>query len=276
MLTDYELTFPNGSLITGQLLQKMYEYPKNLINYIFADYSEGVISGLNVSYIDQELILSTGIYKHNSSLYILEKDEILCENICFEGKRWYVVLKDSNSNKDNSNKDCDSKKDCKWKQDNIVVRKLVIEVMEEKKFAELPKDNFLLFSFKNEPKFPRSGDDIKKDAYILDYKHACWGTEPTFMPQLFHLVYRKLLSKEARHPFDYIIMGEICTKGIIPCELMRAYISCLPNHISTSELRGKALMDQFWDALSVLKDNNLNSVPTKDISFTGKEESWLL
>ena len=93
MLTDYELTFPSGSLITGQLLQKMYEYPKNLINYIFADYSEGVISGLNVSYVDQKLILSTGIYKHNSSLYILEKDEILCENICFEKK--ILVIRDA-------------------------------------------------------------------------------------------------------------------------------------------------------------------------------------
>ena len=268
MLTDYELTFPSGSLITGQLLQKMYEYPKNLINYIFADYSEGVISGLNVSYVDQKLILSTGIYKHNSSLYILEKDEILCENICFEGKRWYVVLKDSDSDTESPDKDCDSNKDCQWKQDNIVVRKLEIEIKEDEK---LPKDNFLLFSFKNEPKFPRSGDDIKKDAYILDYKHACRGTEPTFMPQLFHLVYRKLLSKEERHPFDYVIMGEICTKGVIPCELMRAYISYLPNHIPTSELRGKALMDQFWDALSVLKSNNLNITPTKNISFTERE-----
>ena len=51
-------------------------YKNKLIHGILTEYSEGVISGLNINYKNHCLTLSSGIYKHNSSLYILEEDTI--------------------------------------------------------------------------------------------------------------------------------------------------------------------------------------------------------
>lgn len=101
MLTDYILSFPSGSLITGVLLKKMYEYPKELIHGILTEYSEGVISGLNINYKNHCLTLSSGIYKHNSSLYILEEDTVIANKINFQGAKWYAILEEKSQENNN-------------------------------------------------------------------------------------------------------------------------------------------------------------------------------
>lgn len=259
MLTDYILDFSIGSLLTGQLLKKMYEHPKELIHCIFSDYSEGVISGLNIKYEGQKLALSKGIYKHNSLLYILEDDTIIDEDCYREGVEYRAIIEEETEEE----------------RDNITINHLNIKIKSLSELSEEDCKKSILFSFKNKPSF----DDFRMGAYsLLDYKHSCLGKEPTFMPQLFKLVYDKLSSKDVTHPFDYVIMNEILSRGIISCELMRAYIRCCLNQNISDD--GKeflnsrhTLMRTFWEAIS--KENFDNNEFKKPMQRTKENESCL-
>lgn len=251
MLTDYLLSFPSGSLITGVLLKKMYEYPKELIHGILTEYSEGVISGLNINYKNHCLTLSSGIYKHNSSLYILEEDTVIANKINFQGAKWYAILEEKSQ-----------------ENNNILTKHLNVKIqnLNNEEFTKLTNDNLLLFSFKHEPNFPSCADAIKTGVYnFLDYKQAYRGTEPTFTPQIFNLVYKKLSSKrKTGNPLDYVIMNEILARGSISCELMRTYIRCSNQSIPTDR---EHLMIVFLDAISKSQesssdnDKNVNTLP---------------
>lgn len=151
-----------------------------------------------------------------------------------------------------------------------------IQNLNNEEFTKLTNDNLLLFSFKHEPNFPSCADAIKTGVCnFLDYKQAYRGTEPTFTPQIFNLVYKKLSSKrKTGNPLDYVIMNEILARGSISCELMRTYIRCSNQSIPTDR---EHLMIVFLDAISKSQesssdnDKNVNTLPR-----TWENESCLL
>jgi hypothetical protein len=55
------------------MLEELRDYPRNLANYYFADYSEGIIAGVDLSIVDKSIRISEGIIKFNDLIYLLNE-----------------------------------------------------------------------------------------------------------------------------------------------------------------------------------------------------------
>ena len=61
MLYSHDITFKDGSIITSDMLSLMYNIPKGILNKLFIDYSNGIISGLNINVNSSNDIILTDL-----------------------------------------------------------------------------------------------------------------------------------------------------------------------------------------------------------------------
>lgn len=63
--------FQKGRILKREMLENLRDYPRELLDIYFQDYSNGIIAGVNIHVADTTIILSKGIVKHHGRLYIL-------------------------------------------------------------------------------------------------------------------------------------------------------------------------------------------------------------
>lgn len=74
--------FEKGRVLKLEMLEALRDYPFDLIQTRYADYSDGIISGLNVSSENELVNISRGLVKFDGRIYILVNDfSIHCENL---------------------------------------------------------------------------------------------------------------------------------------------------------------------------------------------------
>ena len=251
MLKNYDLSFQSGSILTGRLLENMYSFPKNLIQYAFLDLSEGIVSGLQLYNKDDRLFISKGIYHHNEKLYLLTDDrEILPESDTFEsGVKYCTFFQESFENTD----------------ENIHICELKLRTL---KISDVPKESEILFSFYGNPQLPHFCEDIFSDNFdMLSLRQSVYGTVPTFSNYLFKLISRLIIGKNnnAMHPLDYVILSEISAKGNISVDMMKIYIETAGMRVSEN-IERRELMHLFTDSVRKLKG-------TAEISQDNKSDS---
>ncbi len=245
MLKNYNLTFNKGSILTGELLHKMYSVPKELTELAFVDYSDGVISGLNFSVKDNRLWLSKGLYKHKGNLYLQEADEELEipggefeENI-----KYKVILSEDNNATEG---------------ENVSLNALCFKIVEAS--LEVSKD-LTICSFTGVPRLLVNVKNITGDFNLLNYKHSAYGEEATFQPCIFKIISKELVKKlrdgvKLNNPLDYVFLQQIYSTGIVSVGFMREYInlagvdkedesraSLMKAFINATQLEGKKIED---------------------------------
>ena len=214
MLSDYELSFQSGSIISGELLEKMYTQPKNLINLIFSDKSDGVISGMNPYNSEDDLFISNGIYKYRGKIYaLLEDEKIELSNGVFKpGIKYCTYLSTSKIIKQTN---------------NIHINVVNIVTVSEN---ELPVNAEIMFSFFGSPILPKFCEYVLSPNFdLLSYKKSMYGSESTFSPYVFLLIKNMIIDLCAKnlktlHALDYILINEISCNGCVSIEFIKKYI----------------------------------------------------
>lgn len=65
--------FESKSLLKKEMLENLRDYPRSIIQIFCQDYSDGIITGCELSVLNHEIIISPGILCFKGVLYILEK-----------------------------------------------------------------------------------------------------------------------------------------------------------------------------------------------------------
>ena len=65
--------FESKCLLKKEMLENLRDYPRSIIQILCQDYSDGIITGCELSVVNHEIIISPGILCFKGVLYILEK-----------------------------------------------------------------------------------------------------------------------------------------------------------------------------------------------------------
>ena len=63
--------FERGNILKKELLRNLRDYPRNLIDLYFLDYSEGVLTGSDLEIEGQEIVINPGLIKFSNRIYLL-------------------------------------------------------------------------------------------------------------------------------------------------------------------------------------------------------------
>ena len=71
MLVKKEVSFLHGNILTKEMLDEIYAYPRNFVELKYNDYSDGIITGLDFVEKDGTMYLTKGFVKFKGEYYFL-------------------------------------------------------------------------------------------------------------------------------------------------------------------------------------------------------------
>jgi hypothetical protein len=77
VFTYIQPRFEKGRVLKTEMLEQVRDYPLALANIQYDEYSDGILSGANVTVDPAELIVAPGLVKFRDRLYLLEQPERL-------------------------------------------------------------------------------------------------------------------------------------------------------------------------------------------------------
>ena len=246
MLHNYNVSFPKGSIITGQQLQLLHDQPQKYLCYQYMDNSDGVISGMELEESEGRIIITPGMYKHEGAFYLLEENFVVqMENLPFEGGQNYSVILSP----------CEQRI-----APDIIDNQLQVLVVKSNSISS--KHSTMICSFYGAPQLPRYCKDIFSDNFdLLPYQQSCHGNNSTYSKHLFRLVYQYLTTEKSRpHMLDYVLISEISRCGYISPLTMRSYLTASGKSTPSFEDR-RVFFKAFIESLDLLIDDKpVNSV----------------
>ncbi len=240
MLHYYNVSFPKGSIITGQQLQLLHDQPQKYLRYQYMHNSDGVISGLELEESESGIIITPGMYKHEGTFYLLEENFVVqMENLPFEsGQNYSVILSP-----------CEQRI-----APDIIDNQLQVLVVKSNSISS--KHSTMICSFYGTPQLPKYCKDVFSENFdLLSYLQSCYGNSSTYSKHLFRLVYQYLITEKTRpHMLDYVLISEISRCGYISPLTMRSYITASGKSAPAFEDR-RAFFKSFIESLDLLIDD---------------------
>ncbi|MGF9820970.1 DNA and RNA helicase [Brevibacillus agri] len=77
MFSHLHPQFHKGRILKREMLENLRDYPRHFVDLHFQMYSNGIISGMDVTVDDRHLIVGKGIVKHRGRVYLFEREERL-------------------------------------------------------------------------------------------------------------------------------------------------------------------------------------------------------
>lgn len=223
MLVNKKVFFRHGAILTKEMLNVVYDYPRDFLCLKYDKYSDGIISGLDFKILheDNSLVLTKGIVKYKNELYFLLEDVNLTkffsqQNLEISRKSRYLQLKmEVKDNKEN------------------IQEKLLMLVVLDNAFDER---NIPLCRFRwngSEIKIPKINysdetifdDFIDNQSYlnVIDTPYA-YLKEATYHSMLFKAIGEYLNNKKNKTILDYIILIQIQNNIVLSMETIKSYI----------------------------------------------------
>lgn len=73
MFKNIRPEFRRGNILKKEMLENLRDYPRKFLDYYFAGFSEGIISGVNLSAKEKTIFIGKGIIKFNDLIYLLDQ-----------------------------------------------------------------------------------------------------------------------------------------------------------------------------------------------------------
>lgn len=75
MFENVSPNFEKGRILKKEMLENLRDYPRNFFDIYFKEYSDGIITGAELTVNEKDISVAKGIIKHKNKLYILNKEE---------------------------------------------------------------------------------------------------------------------------------------------------------------------------------------------------------
>lgn len=224
MLVKKDVSFLHGNILTKEMLNETYAYPRNFVELKYSDYSDGIVAGLDFIEHNGIMYLTKGFVKFKGEYYFL------LENINLTN---YFLDMKKNSKQQSTTYYLYLKRSEPIKAGSIIVRNLDLYVSEESKQDEF----FSLCRFfgnesnMNLPQLNGSGEQkpfydlIDNNLYVnlIDTLYAMPG-KATYHPFLFKAVAEYLEQKPNKSILDNVILMQIQNMKVLSIDAMKTYI----------------------------------------------------
>lgn len=259
MLIKKDVSFLHGSILTKEMLNEIYVYPRNFVELKYNVYSDGIIEGLNFIEKDGITYLTKGIVKIEGEYYFLLDDIDLTS---------YFKETQKEQNWKNDVYYLYLKSETPIKVDSIVVKKLSLYVSENKE-----SDLFLLcrfFGTKDNldlPKLKYNKEDefkdlIKTESYVnLINTLYAMPKKATYHPFLFEAVAEYLKQKQDKRALDYVILMQIQNMKVLSIDAMETYINAT-GYNNEKNLDRESFFDLFVKCLK--KKGDVNKISSEN------------
>ena len=262
MLIKKDVSFLHGSILTKEMLNEIYVYPRNFVELKYNVYSDGIIEGLNFIEKDGITYLTKGIVKIEGEYYFLLDDIDLTS---------YFKETQKEQNWKNNVYYLYLKSETPIKVDSIVVKKLSLYVSENKE-----SDLFLLcrfFGTNDKLDLPKlkcnekdEFDDLIKNNLYVNLVNTLYAMpkKATYHPFLFEAVAEYLKQKQDKRALDYVILMQIQNMKVLSIDAMETYINAT-GYNNEKNLDRESFFDLFVKCLKKKEDvNKISSENNKE------------
>lgn len=268
MFTSKELNFVHKSILTGTMLREIYKYPREFFRLLYQNFSDGIICGLDYFIDGGNLFLSAGVIRFDGDFYFLEKDlnisALAAKNNLASDNTYYICVE----------------KNSRQEEPCLTEKNLAIIFTKENKLPVLGKfffmgaDNFNLPTLAFGKNIKNPFEDIFKRAVLnlADVQFAAVGGA-TFHPLLFGLVKDFLDGKEYKTPFDFAVLAQIQSGGVISLPTIKSYIATVDKDFNFDSCTRADLFQTFCDDLVSSKFNPSYASPDENIDVKPSPKS---
>ena len=274
---DYnEITFAAGDILTVQMLEEIYRYPREFLHITHAAYSDGILTGLDFESREGDVHLTAGIVKHHNHFYIhpcdVNLDEWLRRQHLTGGREYFLCL----VNNDDAVTD-------RLGNGMSLCSKIAAKVFSSCEYG----DAILLGKFRfdlNRLCMPNLKlvkevdpfEDFLKSGflYLLDVKYAHPQGGTTYHPLVFRAIRRYLEQKTLLSPYDFTLLTEIQNHGIVAEPTLKSYVAANgKTNLISSEMTREKLFRVTLECLQepYLPFRERNVVTNRDDNVTATE-----
>ncbi|MGM0501360.1 MAG: DNA and RNA helicase [Bacillota bacterium] len=202
--------FKRGNILKTDMLNNLRDYPRDLVNLYFSDYSDGILVGSNLKIEGQEIVIKPGIIKFRNQIYLLTQDL----KLKYHPTNEEIMIKIKFETAEESN---DFKS---WNSDLFLDEEL-----------DLAVDEFELGRFKL-----REGASLRTDynkfsdfsteyntVNIINVKYSCLE-EATLHPVMMSFFANKILDSDTKDPFNISFAIQTLQTGRVSRKLIKKYL----------------------------------------------------
>ena len=231
---DYtEIVFEDGNILSAQMLEETYRYPREFLNLIHSNYCDGIITGLDFDKKDDGVYLTAGLVKIGQKYYILPQNVNIDDwlkhcNPALQPQVEYSL--------------------CIVNEDVLTPNDMARGIKSHSRVVlkatrELPDKSLLLARYKIRPdvgiSLPQLNLDNGKNPFddffqsgllqLLKCRYAHQSGEPTFHPLVFRAMQNYLEQKFPLSPYDFALLTELQNHGIAATKSLITYIGIVKN-----------------------------------------------
>lgn len=270
MLVNRQVVFSHGIILTKEMLEETYEYPRKFLQLHYASYSDGILEGLDLVERQGDVWLTKGVFKRQDNFYFTQEDVNLTafakqEKLSPDRTRYSFCLTQEEHKVQEGITDgvlslqihdCSKEESLcmggfSWAQEKLILPR--IQEQSEKPFELFTR--------------PSRMD-------VLEIPYA-WKKEATYHPVVFRAVRSYLQEKPHKNCLDYVLLLQLQNQEILPLESLRLYVESVRGNVD-SGMKRRELFEVFTQCLMNKKGQKLGEKSSKTYSEQTSNDSRLL
>lgn len=204
--------FSEKSIVKAEVLQENVLYPMRMFEHLYADYTDGIVTGVRLQAKDiDELLLSPGIIKYQGRLYHME--ESACVEFEHNNRMNYLKIRFDNGERTS---------------DGELFHTQVLLTNEETCFPyEMELGRFFTEAGARLIDHAQHFEDFFIEHNHIDVRHVPYSarTEATISPEITVAFARDMLQKQEKGEADICFCMQCLRKEPVDREIICAYIS---------------------------------------------------
>ena len=241
-----DIKFETRKIITVRMLDRMYRTPMEILEFKFAEYSDGIISGMDIEIPGGKYMIkiTKGMYKIGNIIYVLDHDLEL-EYKYIEDQKYVVGFE-----VDENGEIC--VESSLSGGDQVIEKNIKIVLLSGREYKDIKMpDKYIICRFTGKAILPVKCSDLAAGGYVnlYDCQYSLLH-HSTFHPQIFRMIEEMVCKKANKHPMDYIIINELSSHGTLSFDFIKEYIKAA--ELECSHKTRRELLKVFIEAIDKL------------------------
>lgn len=218
MFWDMEFAFRKGTILTKEMLQEVYDYPRDILDILYDGWPDGILAGTALEERSGSVYMKKGLLKYQGRIYRMMKD---CDLTQFVSERLspndsvenYKLVFSPEEPVSIDGRDTQVRRGMRLR---LLYSNKSVEGIEFARFR-LPASKKITISDKED------WEDLSGAKFwnMSECPYSCRGGT-TFHPYIFRVLQDRLTQGE--QPWNYCALEQLSTTGILSMELIRTIL----------------------------------------------------